>query len=37
MSRSWVQKQLKRLVKAGVLGGYDDDAQRYLMPDRPEV
>jgi hypothetical protein len=37
MSRSWVQKQLKRLVKAGVLGGYDDDAQRYLMPNRPEV
>ncbi|MEO3853700.1 hypothetical protein [Acrocarpospora sp. B8E8] len=37
MSRSWVQNQLKRLAKAGVLGGYDDDAQRYLMPDRPEV
>ncbi|WP_327105429.1 hypothetical protein [Nonomuraea glycinis] len=37
MSRSWVQKTLKRLVKAGVLGGYDDEAQRYLMPDRPEV
>lgn len=37
MSRSWVQKQLKRLVDAGVLGGYDEDSQRYLMPVRPEV
>jgi hypothetical protein len=37
MSRSWVQKTLKRLVQAGVLGGYDDEAQRYLMPNRPEV
>jgi hypothetical protein len=37
MSRSWVQKQLKRLVDAGVLGGYDEEAQRYLMPGRPEV
>ncbi|MET8142664.1 hypothetical protein ABZU32_20350 [Sphaerisporangium sp. NPDC005288] len=37
VSRSWVQKQLKRLVEAGILGGYDDDAQRYLMPERPEV
>ncbi|TDC98497.1 hypothetical protein E1292_35250 [Nonomuraea deserti] len=37
MSRSWVQKQLKRLVEAGVLGGYDDDAQRYLMDERPEL
>lgn len=37
VSRSWVQKQLKRLAAAGVLGGYDDEAQRYLMPHRPEV
>jgi hypothetical protein len=37
MSRAWVQKQLKRLVEADVLGGYDDDAQRYLMPQRPEL
>ncbi|MGW4426574.1 DNA translocase FtsK [Streptosporangium sp. NPDC004631] len=37
MSRSWVQKQLKRLAAAGVLGGYDDETQRYLMPIRPEV
>ncbi|MEU1731343.1 hypothetical protein [Streptosporangium sp. NPDC020145] len=37
VSRSWVQKQLKRLDRAGVLGGYDDEAQRYLMPTRPEV
>jgi len=37
MSRAWVQKKLKRLVEAGVLGGYDDDVQRYLMPNRPEV
>ncbi|MBN6051319.1 hypothetical protein JYK22_05185, partial [Nonomuraea sp. RK-328] len=37
MSRSWVQKTLKRLVEAGALGGYDEEAQRYLMPERPEV
>lgn len=37
MSRAWVQKQLKKLVEAGVLGGYDDDAQRYLMPARPQL
>jgi hypothetical protein len=37
MSRSWVQKTLKKLVEAGALGGYDDEAQRYLMPSRPEV
>lgn len=37
VSRSWVQKQLKRLAVAGVLGGYDEEAQRYLMPTRPEV
>ncbi|WP_327088520.1 hypothetical protein OIE66_40430 [Nonomuraea sp. NBC_01738] len=37
MSRAWVQKTLKKLVEAGVLGGYDDEAQRYLMPDRPET
>jgi hypothetical protein len=37
MSRSWVQKQLKRLAAAGVLGGYDDERQRFLMPDRPEL
>ncbi|MFI7707589.1 hypothetical protein [Nonomuraea sp. NPDC049480] len=37
MSRSWVQKQLKRLLQAGVLGGYDEEAQRYLMPQRPEL
>lgn len=34
MSRQWAQKQLRRLVEAGVLG-YDDEAQRYLMEDRP--
>ncbi|MBB6343768.1 hypothetical protein FHU36_000277 [Nonomuraea muscovyensis] len=37
MSRAWVQKTLKKLVEANVLGGYDEDAQRYLMPERPEV
>ncbi|TMR95597.1 hypothetical protein [Nonomuraea basaltis] len=37
MSRSWVQKTLKRLVQAGIMGGYDDEAQRYLMPERPEA
>ncbi|MBG0819865.1 hypothetical protein HS048_03775 [Planomonospora sp. ID91781] len=37
ISRAWVQKQLKRLVEAGILGGYDDEAQRYLMAERPEV
>ncbi|GII86604.1 hypothetical protein Ssi03_45940 [Sphaerisporangium siamense] len=37
MSRSWVQKTLKKLVAAGVLAGYDEDRQRYLMPDRPKV
>ncbi|MFI7228386.1 hypothetical protein ACIBO5_34645 [Nonomuraea angiospora] len=37
MSRAWVQKQLKKLAAAGILGGYDDEAQRYLMPDRPEI
>ncbi|GAA4952792.1 hypothetical protein HD597_009660 [Nonomuraea thailandensis] len=37
MSRAWCQKQLKRLLAAGVLGGYDDEAQRYLMPERPEI
>lgn len=39
MSRAWVQKQLKKLADpdVGVLGGYDDDRQRYLMPERPKV
>ncbi|MFI7134208.1 hypothetical protein ACIBQ1_51680 [Nonomuraea sp. NPDC050153] len=37
MSRAWVQKTLKKLVQAGVLGGYDEEAQRYLMPNRPEA
>lgn len=37
MSRAWVQKQLKRLAEVGVLGGYDEERQRYLMPERPEV
>ncbi|MEV0626022.1 hypothetical protein [Nonomuraea wenchangensis] len=37
MSRSWVQKQLKRLVEADILSGYDDERQRYLMPERPET
>jgi hypothetical protein len=37
MSRAWVQKTLKKLVEASLLGGYDEDAQRYLMPQRPEV
>ncbi|MGW4640781.1 hypothetical protein ACWEN6_19765 [Sphaerisporangium sp. NPDC004334] len=37
MSRAWVQKQLKRLLAAGILTGYDDEAQRYLMADRPQV
>lgn len=37
MTRQWAQKQLRRLVdEAGVLG-YDEDAQRFLMPERPEV
>ncbi|MEU8035727.1 hypothetical protein [Streptosporangium sp. NPDC049078] len=36
MSRAWAQKNLRKLVEAGVLG-YDDDAQRYLMEKRPEV
>ncbi|MFF0249652.1 hypothetical protein ACWDR9_07425 [Streptosporangium sandarakinum] len=36
MKRAWAQKQLKKLIEADVLG-YDDDAQRYLMPERPEV
>ncbi|SEN87093.1 DNA translocase FtsK [Nonomuraea pusilla] len=37
MSRSWVQKTLRKLAEANVLGGYDDEAQRYLMPERPEL
>ncbi|GAA2875553.1 plasmid transfer protein TraB [Streptosporangium fragile] len=36
MSRAWAQKQLKKLIEAGVLD-YDDDEQRYLMPERPHV
>lgn len=36
MSRAWAQKQLKKLIEADVIG-YDDDAQRYLMPERPNV
>lgn len=34
-TRQWAQKRLRVLREAGVLG-YDDDAQRYLMPNRPE-
>ncbi|MCT9934171.1 nickel-dependent hydrogenase large subunit [Planotetraspora sp. A-T 1434] len=37
ISRAWVQKKLKQLAEAGVLGGYDDEAQRYLTPERREV
>jgi hypothetical protein len=37
ISRAWVQKQLKKLYAAGVLGGYDEESQRYLMPERPDV
>lgn len=37
ISRAWIQDRLKRLVEAGILGGYDDEAQRYLMPERPEI
>jgi hypothetical protein len=36
MSRQWAQKSLRKLVEAGVLG-YDEEEQRYLMPERPEV
>ncbi|TYB50220.1 hypothetical protein FXF51_56690 [Nonomuraea sp. PA05] len=36
MSRQWAQKSLRKLVDAGVLG-YDDDEQRYLMAERPEL
>ncbi|MEW1837497.1 hypothetical protein AB0392_06020 [Nonomuraea angiospora] len=37
ISRSWFQKQMKRLCEAGVIGAYDDDRQRYLMEHRPEL
>ncbi|MEV0968532.1 hypothetical protein [Microtetraspora glauca] len=37
ISRAWIQKQLKKLDAAGVLGGYDDERQMYLMPERPEL
>jgi hypothetical protein len=37
MSRSWVQKQLKRLSEAGIIGDYDDGRQRYGMSQRPDV
>ncbi|MFI9552666.1 hypothetical protein [Nonomuraea endophytica] len=37
MSRAWVQKALKKLVDENVLEGYDEEAQRYLMPDWPAV
>ncbi|MGC5012985.1 hypothetical protein ACLQ2R_19660 [Streptosporangium sp. DT93] len=36
MSRAWAQKQLKRLVEAGVLG-YDEGEQRYVMAERPNI
>ncbi|GAA4221625.1 hypothetical protein FHR32_005159 [Streptosporangium album] len=36
MTRQWAQKRLRKLRDAGVLG-YDDDAQRYLMPERPAL
>lgn len=37
ISRAWFQKQMKRLSEEGVIGGRDDERQRYLMPDRPEL
>ncbi|GAA0949167.1 hypothetical protein [Nonomuraea longicatena] len=37
ISRAWFQKQMKRLSEAGVIGVYDDDRQRYLMEQRPEL
>ncbi|MEU8035597.1 DNA translocase FtsK [Streptosporangium sp. NPDC049078] len=37
ISRAWVQDRLKRLVDAGVLSGYDDEVQRYLMTERPKL
>lgn len=37
ISRSWFQKQMKKLSEAGVLGPYDDERQRYEMKDRPEL
>ncbi|MGV9386083.1 hypothetical protein ACWDRB_60480 [Nonomuraea sp. NPDC003707] len=37
ISRSWFQKQMRRLSEAGVIGAYDDDRQRYLMEHRPEL
>ncbi|MFI6907330.1 hypothetical protein ACIBKY_39150 [Nonomuraea sp. NPDC050394] len=37
ISRAWFQKQMKRLSEAGVIGAYDDDRNRYLMPTRPEL
>lgn len=37
MSRAWVQKQLKKLAAAEIIGRYDDEAQRYGLPHRPEV
>ncbi|MGI5285218.1 hypothetical protein ACQEVF_18045 [Nonomuraea polychroma] len=36
LTRQWAQKSLRRLVEAGVLG-YDEEEQRYLMPERPEL
>ncbi|MDF5759121.1 hypothetical protein [Spongiactinospora sp. TRM90649] len=35
ISRAWFQKQMKRLSAAGIIGPYDDDRQRYPLPQRP--
>ncbi|MEU4225994.1 hypothetical protein AB0F17_16995 [Nonomuraea sp. NPDC026600] len=37
ISRAWIQKQMKRLSEAGIIGAYDDDRHRYLMDNRPEL
>ncbi|WP_245967070.1 DNA translocase FtsK [Sphaerisporangium album] len=37
ISRSWIQKQMKRLSEAGIIGERDEAGQRYAMPDRPEL
>lgn len=37
ISRAWFQKQMKKLSEAGVLGAYDEERQRYLMGERPDL
>lgn len=37
ISRAWFQKQMRRLSDAGVLGAYDVEKHRYLMPERPDL